>query len=246
MTPYAGIIFDFNGVLWWDHALVEIGWQRTAMELRGREFSPEEFARVVHGCNGRDTLEYLAGCKLEETEVRRLIDDQEVGYRERCLQAGKNFRLSPGAEELLDFLRARNIPRTIATASEKMNVDFFVERLGLAKWFDPSLIVCDNGILRSKPAPDFYLQAAANLKLEPARCVVVEDAFSGMRAARAAGIGFVVALGYSSLEEAGLKEIPIDAVVSNLGQLDRRRLFGGTGPAQLGTQQTTLKDEIPH
>jgi beta-phosphoglucomutase-like phosphatase (HAD superfamily) len=223
--PYAGIIFDFNGVLWWDHALVEIGWQRTAIELRGRPFSADEFARIVHGHNNRDTLAYLAGHPLEELEALRLTDEHEAAYRERCLKQGDAFRLSPGAEELLDFLRAGKIPRTIATASEKTNVDFFVERLGLARWFDPGLIVYDNGVLRSKPAPDFYLQAAANLKLEPARCVVVEDALSGMRAARAAGIGCVVALDNGSVEESGLAEIPVDAVVRNLGQFDRR-LFG--------------------
>jgi HAD superfamily hydrolase (TIGR01509 family) len=226
---FAGIIFDFNGVLWWDNALVEKGWQRTAVELRGQPFSAEEIARIVHGRNNRDTVEYLAGRTLSEVESRRLIDEKESAYRALCLQEGKNFRLSPGAEELLDFLRADNIPRTIATASEKMNVDFFVERLGLARWFDPSLIVYDNGVLRSKPAPDFYRQAAANLKLDPARCVVVEDAFSGMRAARAAGIGYVVALGYDSVEDKALKDIPVDAAVRDLGQVDRRELFGSGG-----------------
>jgi beta-phosphoglucomutase len=223
--PYWGIIFDFNGVLWWDHDLVETGWQQTALRLRGRPFSAEEFARIVHGHNNRDTLVYLAGRPLEEPEAQRLTDEHEAAYRERCLEQGDAFRLSPGAEELLDFLCAGNISRTIATASEKKNVDFFVERLGLARWFDPSLIVYDNGVLRSKPAPDFYRQAAANLKLDPARCVVVEDALSGMRAARAAGIGWVVALDNGSVDESDLAEIPVDAAVRDLGQLDRG-LFG--------------------
>jgi len=141
---FDGIIFDFNGVLWWDAPLVEKGWQRTAVELRGRPFSTEEIARIVRGRNGRDTLEYLAGHPLEEVEIRRLTDEREAAYRGLCLQEGENFRLSPGAEELLDYLKARFIPRTIATASEKMNVDFFVDQLGLARWFDPRLIVYDN------------------------------------------------------------------------------------------------------
>jgi HAD superfamily hydrolase (TIGR01509 family) len=209
---------------------VEIGWQRTAVQLRGREFSREEFARIVHGRNGRETIAYLAGRTLEEAQVRRLIDEREAAYRELCLQQGEKFRLSPGAEGLLDYLKDRSIPRTIATASEKMNVDFFVERLGLERWFDPSRIVYDNGVLQSKPAPDFYLLAAANLRLEPASCVVVEDAVSGMRAARAAGIGWVVALGDASPEDDELKEIPVDAAVRDLGQLDRG-LFGGIRPA---------------
>jgi beta-phosphoglucomutase-like phosphatase (HAD superfamily) len=59
--------------------------------------------------------------------------------------------------------------------------------------------------------------------------VVVEDAFSGMRAARAAGIGYVVALGYDSVEDKALKDIPVDAAVRDLGQVDRRELFGSGG-----------------
>ncbi len=226
---YDGIIFDFNGVLWWDAPLIEIGWQRTAMKLRGRPFSGDEFARFVLGCNGRDTQAYLAGRRLEEKENRRLIDEREAAYRALCLQQGEKFRLSPGAEDLLDYLKARSIPRTIATASEKVNVDFFVEHLGLKRWFDPRQFVLDNGVLRSKPAPDFYLQAAANLKLDSSRCVVVEDSLSGMKAARTAGIGYLIALGYETPTADGLKEIPVDAAVRELGDLDRQRLFGDTG-----------------
>jgi len=59
--------------------------------------------------------------------------------------------------------------------------------------------------------------------------VVVEDSLTGMRAARAAGIGYLVALGYASADDDGLKEIPVDAAVRNLGKLDRRGLFGGDG-----------------
>jgi HAD superfamily hydrolase (TIGR01509 family) len=221
---YDGIIFDFNGVLWWDAPLVEEGWQRTAQQLRGRPFSPEEIARQVYGRNNRNTIEYLAGTPLEESEIRRLIDEKESAYRALCLQQGEAFRLSPGAEGLLDFLRAKNIPRTIATASGKVNVDFFVLHLRLDRWFDTGKIVFDDGIRPSKPAPDFYLQAAANLDLAPSRCVVVEDSLSGIRSARAAGIGCVIGLASSQTGEALLRG-GADETVENLGQLEKERLF---------------------
>ena len=226
IMTFDGIIFDFNGVLWWDAPLVEQGWQRTAMRIRGRRFSTDEIARIVHGRNNRDTMEYLAGHPLGEAEVRRLIEEKESAYRALCLQEGENFRLSPGAEGLLDFLRTRAVPRTIATASEKVNVDFFVERLGLERWFDPRLIVYDDGVRRGKPAPDFYLQAAANLQVGPSRCVVVEDALTGIRAARAAGIGYVIGLTSNQPREELVRE-GADEGVENLGQVDARSLFIG-------------------
>jgi HAD superfamily hydrolase (TIGR01509 family) len=224
---YAGIIFDFNGVLWWDAPLVEEGWQRSARQLRGRLFSAEEFAQIVHGRNNRNTLEYLVGHPLSEEEVRRLTGEREAFYRNLCLQQGEKFRLSPGAAELLDFLRACGIPRTIATASEKTNVDFFVRQLHLEKWFDPDKIVYDDLVRPGKPTPDFYLQAAANIGLTPERCVVIEDSLSGIRSARAAGIGWVIGL-TSNLPGEALIQSGANETVENLGMVEKERLFCGS------------------
>lgn len=230
--PFDGIIFDFNGVLWWDAPLVVESWQRTSRALRGRPFTGEEIARIMHGRNNRDTMEYLAGRPLEDGEAGRLIGEKEAYYRELCLREGEAFRLSPGAEELLDFLRARRIPRTIATASIRVNVDFFVRRLRLDRWFDPELIVIDDGSLLSKPAPDYYLKAAENLGLDDARCAVVEDSLSGVRAARAAKAGRVIGVTTNRPREELLAE-GADETVDNLGQIDREGLFG-KGQANAG------------
>jgi HAD superfamily hydrolase (TIGR01509 family) len=221
---FSGIIFDFNGVLWWDSPLVDQGWQRSARELRGREFSDGELAQIVHGRNNGGTLEYLVGHKLAIEDIRRMIDERETYYRKLCLEQGEKFRLSPGALELLDYLRSRKIPRTIATASEKTNVDFFVRQLHLERWFDPQKIVYDDLVRPGKPAPECYLTAAAKLNLEPAHCVVIEDSLSGIRAARAAGIGLVIGLTTSQTAEA-LRDAGAHETAGNLGEIERERLF---------------------
>ncbi|MGB7539045.1 MAG: HAD family phosphatase [Anaerolineales bacterium] len=221
---FTGIIFDFNGVLWWDAPLIDQGWQRSARQLRGREFSAEELIQIVYGRNNGGTLEYLVGHPLGGEEIRRMIAEREAFYRNLCLEQGDKFRLSPGAVELLDYLRERKIPRTIATASEKTNVDFFVRQLRLDLWFDPQKIVFDDLVRPGKPAPDCYLAAAAVLELEPSRCVVIEDSLSGIRAARAAGIGCVIGLTSSQAADA-LLEAGAHEAVENLGQINRERLF---------------------
>ncbi len=223
---YSGVIFDFNGVLWWDAPLIEQGWQRSARELRGREFTAEELTQIVHGRNNGGTLEYLVGHPLGMEEIRRMIDERETFYRNLCLEQGDKFRLSPGALELLEYLRERKTPRTIATASEKTNVDFFVRQLHLERWFDPSKIVFDDLVRPGKPAPDCYLEAAAVLNLEPASCVVVEDSLSGILAACAAGIGLVIGLTSSQSADA-LIDAGAHETVENLGMVERERLFSG-------------------
>jgi beta-phosphoglucomutase-like phosphatase (HAD superfamily) len=149
----------------------------------------------VHGRNNRHTLEYLLGEDVMGRRLEELSEEKETVYRDLCLDQGASFKLSPGAIELLDFLVQQQIPRTIATASAKPNVDFFIQHLELVRWFDLKKIVYDDGQKAGKPAPDFFLQAASVLVKNPEQCIVVEDSRSGIAAARAAHVGAIIALG---------------------------------------------------
>ena len=179
----------------------------------------------VHGRYNRHTLEHLTGRAVTGSELEELTEQKERIYRQLCLEQGPGFALSPGAVELLDFLREHGIPRTIATASGRANVDFFAEHLDLARWFEIDRCVYDDGSRPGKPAPDIYRQAARNLGLEPAGCVVVEDSRSGLQAAQAAGIGYIVALGPASTHSQLAQMEGVSQVVESLQQLPRERLF---------------------
>lgn len=218
---FKAIIFDFNGVLWWDGRLQEDAWQTFAVQLRGRPFTPEEIALQVHGRTNRHTLEYLTGQTLTDYRTHQLSEQKEDIYRQMCLALDDQFQLSPGAVDLLDFLVAHQIPHTIATASGKGNVDFFIEHLDLGRWFDLDKIVYDNGTRRGKPAPDFYRDAAQILGTAPQNCIVVEDSRSGIAAAQAAGIGYIVALGPPPEHERLAQAAGVTQVVADLSQLSR-------------------------
>jgi beta-phosphoglucomutase-like phosphatase (HAD superfamily) len=122
---FDGIIFDFNGVLWWDSHLQEQAWMQFSAQIRGTPFAEHELAVHIHGRTNQHTLEYLTGRSLPQAELAQLTQQKESLYRQLCLDAGQDFCLSPGAMELLDYLVSRDIRRTIATASEKTNLDFF-------------------------------------------------------------------------------------------------------------------------
>ncbi len=222
---YQGIIFDFNGVLLWDNPQHEQVWKNVSKRLRGTALSDEEIAQHVHGRTNPRILQYVMNNTLTPSEIARFSHEKEAEYRDVCLADMSDFRLSPGAVELLDFLAAHDIPRTIATASEKENVDFYIETLDLARWFELEKIVYGDGTIRSKPAPDMYLKAAELIGLPPETCVVVEDSVSGMQAAHAAGIGHLIALG-SVEKHSQLRQITgVHHVVEHLGQLPRAQLF---------------------
>jgi beta-phosphoglucomutase-like phosphatase (HAD superfamily) len=195
---YRGIIFDFNGVLFFDSDLQEKSWQVMARKLRGREMTDEEFDLHMHGRPNAYVLSYLAGREITGKELHELIEAKESLFRRLCLETPNRMTLAAGAQDLLEWLKLAGTPRTIATSSQIRNVEFYIEHLHLDRWFEVGKLVYDDGVRPGKPAPDMYLAAAGNIGVDPARCVVVEDAISGVMAALAARIGYIVGLGAGS------------------------------------------------
>ena len=222
---FQGIVFDFNGVLWWDSHLQEQAWREFALEQFGILLTDEIMTCEVHGRNNKHTLEFLAGTHLGEKQIEQLSHQKEMLYRRLCLAEGGGFQLSPGAIDLLDALRTGEIPRTIATASGRDNLLFFIEQLQLERWFDPELMLYDDGVRPGKPAPDIYLQAAKMIGLNPGNCVVVEDSIAGIQAARTAGIGHIIALVHDGRELSYNTNIGIDLSLERLSQVPIGRLF---------------------
>lgn len=191
---YNGIIFDFNGTLFWDSELHMEAWREFSRRLRGTSFSDEEMLKYMFGRTNEDIIAYAIGKRPSPELVEKFAVEKEQVYRDMCKKHPEIFKLAPFAEEFLNYLKESNIPRTIATMSEKENVDFYIKEFHLEKWFDVEKIVYSDGIIPGKPAPDIYLIAAKRLGLDPKNCIVVEDAISGINAAKNAGIGKVVAI----------------------------------------------------
>ena len=218
---FKGIIFDFNGTLFWDSKMHLEAWREYSKKLRKNAFTDEEMRNYMFGRTNEDIVRYLIGRQPEKELVEKCQNEKEAVYREMCRKDKENFVLAKGVEKFLDYLKENNIPRTIATMSEENNVKFFIEGFKLDKWFDVDKIVYDNGKIKGKPAPDIYLIAAKNLNLKPEDCIVVEDAVSGIESARAAGIGHIVAI--ESMETRELYEtIPaVSEIIADFDEFDR-------------------------
>ena len=193
-----GIIFDFNGTLYWDSQLHYDAWREFSKIIRGYSFTNEEMRDKMFGHTNEDIIEYAIGKKPTKEMVDKYGKEKEALYRKRCLLEPEKFKLAPGAIELLDYLKENHIPRTIATMSEWDNVEFYIKEFHLEKWFDIDKIVYSDGTIPGKPAPDIFQIAAKRIELEPKDCVVIEDAIAGIESAKAAGIGKIVAI--ASLE----------------------------------------------
>ncbi len=227
---YQGIIFDFNGVLFSDSDLQEQSWQVVAGKLRGREMTSEEFALHMHGRANAYVLSYLAGRDITGRELADWIEVKESLFRSLCLETPNRLVLSAGAQDLLESLRLAGTPRTIATSSGIKNVKFFIQHLHLDVWFDVTKLVYDDGVRPGKPAPDMYLAAARNIGLDPSRCVVVEDAVSGVAAAQAAEIGYIVGIGAAASHASLLTSKGAAVVIESLRDFPRERLLSHAQP----------------
>ena len=80
-------------------------------------------------------------------------------------------------------------------------MEFYLNDLGLKKWFTMDRIVYDQGILPSKPDPAFYLEAAKCIGVDPKDCIIAEDSITGIGAAINAGAGRIVAIDRSVSRE---------------------------------------------
>lgn len=189
-----GIIFDFNGTLFWDSQKHYDAWYEMSKKLRGTPFSDDEMIHHMFGRTNENILTYALGRKPSKEEVEKYSVEKELIYLDMCKKDEKNTKLADGVEDFLEYLCKNDIPHTIATMSEKMNVDFYIDVFKLEKWFNIDKIVYSDGKIPGKPAPDIYLIAAKNIDVEPKNCTVFEDAISGIRAAEAAGVGRIIAV----------------------------------------------------
>jgi beta-phosphoglucomutase len=188
----SGIIFDFNGTLFWDSLLHEKAWKSFTTNNSLRHLSQQAMQLNIFGKGNAEILKYVFQKELSPVDVIKYTDEKETLYRELVLSDEKNLNLAPGALDLLDYLKSKQIPMTIATSSEETNVDFFFEHLGLSKWFDRRKVVFDNGDIMVKPAPDLFLMAAKNIEVSISECMILEDSKAGIEAAKSAGAGCIV------------------------------------------------------
>lgn len=218
---YKGIIFDFNGTLYWDSAKHKQTWREYSKILRGTPFTDEEMIKYMFGRTNEQIIKYAIGMQPTPEMVEKYGQEKEALYRKMSVEDTENFHLAQGAEEFLDFLKENNIPRTIATMSDWGNVEFYIKSFNLEKWFDIDKIVYSDGIIPGKPAPDIYEIAAKNLGLAPQDCIVVEDAISGIDSAKAANIGKIIAICSEEPPELYEKIPAVSGIIHNFDDFDK-------------------------
>lgn len=188
---YSGVIFDFNGTLFWDTKLHNKAWDMFLDKHNLHLSDHDKFAKM-HGRNNKDILLEFFGKPLSDDIINELVYEKEKLYQELCLQT--DLSLAPGAPSFLDFLKNNHIPFTIATASGKENLDFYFEHLNISNWFDYDKVVYNNGLIKSKPDPEIYRTAMTVIGKKAGETIIFEDAVAGLQSAKNADAGSIIAV----------------------------------------------------
>lgn len=214
-----GIIFDFNGTLFFDSELHYEAWRIYSEKLRGYKFTDEEMRLHMFGRTNADIIEYAIGRKPTAEMVEKIGKEKEELYRQMCLKDKEHLVLAPYAEKFLDYLKSKNIPRTIATMSDWDNVSFYIKEFKLEQWFDIDKIVYSDGKIKGKPAPDIYEIAAKKINISPKDCIVVEDSLAGIESAHYAKIGKIITIASVECDEFYSKSPYVDNIIHNYKEL---------------------------
>ncbi|WIG57768.1 MAG: Beta-phosphoglucomutase [Ktedonobacterales bacterium] len=117
---------------------------------------------------------------LSAAELRDQRDQRMTALRER------EMRLMPGLAELLDDLKASDVPMAVATSGSRPYITWSLRHFGLAHYFDA--VTCIDDVPRGKPHPDLILKALELTATPPEHAVMLEDSPHGVEAAYRAAV----------------------------------------------------------
>lgn len=191
-----GIIFDFNGTMFFDDEMQELSWYIFAKEEFKRDITEDEFLSHIHGFSNKNIMEYLAGREYSKEEILALATKKEKIYQRLCEEKPGYLKLVDGLEDFLYRLKENNIVISICTSSMKPNVDWYFEKFDLYRFFKYEECIYDDGNLkRGKPDPEIFLKAISHTGLKPKEVIVFEDSYSGILSAKNAGVEKIVKVG---------------------------------------------------
>ena len=175
------------------------------------------FFRRTTGLTGVEVMREFFG-ERPAAELRARVERKEAIYRELF---GPAFREVRGFGAFADAARGAGVKVACATAGDADNIAFVLDHLGRRGFFDA--VVGAHDVLRGKPHPDLFLLAAQRMGVDPAQCLVFEDAPHGIEAARRAGMRAVAIATTLPPDELGAPDHvvarAIDFTTLNVGDL---------------------------
>lgn len=210
MTTIKACIFDLDGVIV-DTAIYHYkAWKRLANSM-GFDFT-EHQNEQLKGVSRVRSLELIlgwGGITKTAAEQEALATQKNTWYVDMISHMQPD-EILPGAREFVQACRDAGIKTALGSASK--NSTMILEKINMVSLFDA--VIDGNKVSKAKPDPEVFLKGAEAVGVNPAQCVVFEDAIAGIEAAlaggmKAVGIGSADVLGEADLVISGLNEMTL-------------------------------------
>ncbi len=174
----AAIIFDMDGVLVDSHPAHFRAWSRL---LQSQGNQPKDMTIIFEGRKREEILRAFFGADLSTSMVEELGRMKDKLFQEES----ETVNLIPGVAKFLEELASRDIACAVATSATSSRCHNMLCQLNVLKFF--ASVVTGTDVPTGKTDPLIYRRAMGELRVNATKCLVVEDAPSGIRSARAAG-----------------------------------------------------------
>jgi len=209
-------IFDMDGTLVDNMRFHTEAWGKM-LEENGVEMNAHDFLVKTAGKTNREILPTVFD-EITDERIVELGNRKESLYREFFLPERRPLA---GVIEFLEAAQSLGVKMAVATAAPVGNMEFVLDGLDLRRFFDAITTAAD--IINGKPDPEIFLRSAEKLRVEPANCIVFEDAVGGFEAAHRARMKSIGIATVNSVEEI----LRLDSVV------EAHADFSGLKPQEL-------------
>jgi HAD superfamily hydrolase (TIGR01509 family) len=177
------LIFDMDGVLCDTMPYHLEAWVRYVKQVPQLAGITRESLSRMGGKRNSELLVVLLPEPCAEEDLQRWGSEKEALYR-GLIQ--NEIQWVPGLVPFLERSRAAGLKLGVGTSACRENVELLLNHENLGRFFPTRVVETD--VQRGKPDPQCYLLVAERLEVDPADCLVFEDAIAGVQAARAAGM----------------------------------------------------------
>lgn len=180
------VIFDMDGVLFdtesvcmkaWDYTGEKMGVGKAGyMVLKTLGMTAEKAIEIIRAEFGAD---------FDAVKFKQMAREYSYHYFDTYGVPEKK-----GLYEILDYLKSKGFKIALASSTSAQSVYHHLQEKGIESYFDA--VVCGDMVEKSKPEPDIYLKACAELNEKPESCVAVEDSRNGLLSAHRAGLQVIM------------------------------------------------------
>jgi len=208
------IIFDLDGTLidlFEEHLKA---FQNVIKNNFNLNFTREDL-KEYYGLPSNEILSrFFSKNNIKVTDYKYLIDEKRKEFKKLV---SERVNVLPGAIELLNSAKSKNIKLGLATGNDNTTTEIIIKSARLDKYFD--VIVTRDDVKKGKPNPDIFLKVAEKLNVNPKECIAIEDSIYGIESGKNAGMFTIAVLtGTQSYEE--ILEKKPDLIVNTLKELD--------------------------